>query len=87
MGALRHPEAQARPSDGELIGNGSRWCAACDRPHGALFECPSYSPEIMAAIQAHEPAPLPEGAYGSGAAQVLAPFVRPHRVAYGSHNK
>jgi len=44
-----------RPSDGELTGWRSRWCASCGREHGAAFVCASYSPEIAAEARAYEP--------------------------------
>lgn len=41
-------------SDGELDGNGGRWCAGCGHSHGPLYVCPTYSPEIRAEIEGRD---------------------------------
>lgn len=71
----RLAELLTAPRDGGLTADGLRWCVACNRPHGALFVCPSYSPEIREAVEAHQPVT----ANGSGVASLLAPFTKARR--------
>lgn len=69
-------EQEAEPADGELLGNGCRWCAVCKAKHGAAFICPNYSPKVRALVDAYESPNLAEGVPGSGVTQLVAQFRR-----------
>lgn len=64
------------PQDGQITRPGCRFCASCDREHGAEFICPSYSPVIVEAVRSYiSPEPLP-GQSGDGISSLVASMSR-----------
>lgn len=65
-----------RPQDGQITRPGCRFCASCNREHGAEFICPSYSPAIVETVRSYvSSSPLP-GQSGDGISSLVASMSR-----------